>query len=281
MPFVIFGQSEILIFTNHRNYSVADSAEQEKGVYKKGDIVTIKNNGSWGKREGLPSFVRIKVNNANKSDINTMIKNYFGGQVISQTWQRFIDWQVINSNLSIDGWRLSLYATNSGLNNKAGLTRARVENYINKWGGEVFSVSTNDVTFDISVFNAIKSNGFWGRNVSQIIFQEFGYEQSSGLHTIRADYSFYGFPDYVVREAVLDKEGIVLGLENNIIDFTITRQNVLDVFKQDLKENLEIAIFRRKYRISESDVDAIINAGGIVTRNINQLRGAILDRGSE
>jgi hypothetical protein len=81
----------------------------------------------------------------------------------------------------------------------------------------------------------------------------------------------------VVSRQVVDRGGLVTETTANTVRFTLERSVVLTAFRADVKLALEKVYKRHRYSISESAVDAIIAAGGIVTRTRAQLLAAIID----
>jgi len=283
---------EILIKTNVHgdgtvNYTHPVPEKDRSGVYKKGYPVTIREypHSGWGFKEGLPYFVLVRVTDAAVAEVEALINTNFSIPSITSSWVRNVDWEQTAEVASIDGHRMKMWTPNSGSTNLAGVTRDMVENYLNKWNAYVFSTTTNEVVFDVAIFEddrgsviagALQSEGFWNFNVSQIAFSEETYVEDSGNHRVTADYSalqgYIDNPGRTTRSVQLKVEergGIIISNVGGVVQFDITRSDVFDVFKRDVKLRLENTIYRRQLRVSEATVDNIIS-NGIETHIVHQ-----------
>lgn len=244
----------IFLIYDHDNIH-PDLIKNRKGSYKRGYIVQIFEDGTSCVNTPSPPFVILKVPDITIDEV----KNY------THQWQRKINYEIINQNLVIDGWRVRVFTTNPSVTDQgvgAGkITRVMVENYLNKWNATVFTFADNSVTFDATIYNAIISEGFWHADISQIVFSEISYDQVTGLHTVQVDYS----PTPYRREQVINKinrkNGTITSEVGKIIQFTITRQIVFDAFKQDIKQKTESILYRRRYYLPSDFITTIENNG--------------------
>lgn len=223
----------------------------------------------------LPSagfFIYIRVTDADPDDIETMIRTQFEGDSLIQPWERRVDFQVVNNNPVIDGWRMKAFTINPGFNNYAGITRNMVETYLNKWNASVFSVATNEVIFDSLIYNAITSNGFWAKSVANIFFSEISYEQSTGIHIVTADYSLVNIEDRQVKSFIEAREGIVNSQILKIVNFSISRTSVFKYFKADVQRRLNQVMFKRQFYITPALVSTIQAEGGIREVTLSQVQ---------
>jgi len=290
--------AEILFKTEyHANgiYVHPDPEKDEQGVYKKGYPVIMKDDGAvWGSKEWLPYFVHVNIPGTTVAEINAMIQTDFGANRLDQSWDKKIDYEVVNQNLTIDGWRLRFYATNAGAastnypGGKAGITRAQVESFITKWNGSVVTFGNNSVTFDVAIFKdgsnnpgALQSQGFWGFATGQLVFNETSYTQAGGIHMVEVDYSaFANVEPKRAEDIVKGNRGTVTAHDttNKIITMSITRQDVLQVFKREVARAVERPVFRRQFRISEAQIDTIVGQGGSITTDLATLKLWLLNR---
>ena len=254
------------------NYTHSDPDKDKRGVYKKGYPVTLREypHSGWGYKEGHPYFVQLRVTNGDVADVESLISTSFGGNSINQTWDRQIDFATVNNDSSIDGWRIRVFATNSGANDFAGVTQSMVENYLNKWNAEVFSSAANEVVFDVTIYEdgettpnpgAIQSEGFWGVTPTDVLFNETSYVEGTGVHTIEVDYSGSSFTSDQVERRVVDRGGIVSSNTAGVITFNINRTDVFQWFQQEVREALEQTVYCRQFRVLETTVDTIISTG--------------------
>jgi len=252
------------------NYSLADEEKDRRGVYKKGYPVAMYDDPRKprGYKEGLPYFCEVHVTDASVAEVNAMIVSTFSGTNMLQSWDREIDFSTVNNDPVIDGWRIDVFATNPGSSNYGGITGTMVENYLNKWNAEIYSATTNNVRFDVTIFEdasnnpgAIQSEGFWEAPVTNISFTETDYNSTTGDHTVEADYSLSGYEADRVAIRVVDRGGTVNSNIGGVINFTINRSDIFQWFQNDVKQSLEDIIYRRQFYIPESTVDTIISTG--------------------
>jgi len=284
---------EILIKTNVHgdgtvNYNHPDQDKDRRGVYKKGYPVSMLDSPRVhrGFKEGLPYFCAVNVTDGNVSDVEALISSAFSGSSLTQGWVRDIDFSVVNSNLSIDGWRMKAFATNPGATNLAEITQPMVENYLTKWNAEVVSTATNEVIFDVAIYTssdgpgALQSTGFWDANVSNISFEEISYDSGSGEHIIEADYSLTPISASIVNNKIIERSGIVNSNNGSIVNFTIYRSDVFQHFQDEVHNALDATIYRRQFRIPEATVDTIISTGTeiLVNHPKGQVEYRVLDR---
>jgi hypothetical protein len=271
------------------NYSTGDISKDERGVYMKGYPVGKYDDPKKprGYKEGLPYFCEVYVTDASAAEIDAMIASTFSGTSLEQEWEREIDFATVNNDPVIDGWRIRVFATNPGFSNKAGITQAMVENYLTKWNAEVFSATTNEVVFDVAIFEdissnpgAIQSEGFWNAIVDSIVFTETDYDSGTGVHTIEADYSATVFDPDAVQKRAEDRGGVVSSNVSGVITFVINRTDIFEYFQREIKKILEQRIYRRQFRIPETIVDTIISTGAteVVSHPKGDVTYVILNR---
>jgi hypothetical protein len=285
---------EILIKTDVHgdgtvNYSTGDVKKDERGVYKKGYPVSIFDAPYThrGYKEGLPYFCAVNVTDASAAEVEAMIASTFSEKRLNQSWIRQIDFATVNNDLVIDGWRIRVFTTNPGFSNLAGITQSMVENYLTKWYASVFSTATNEVIFDVAIFEdafnnpgAIQSEGFWGIVPTFVFFNETSYVSETGIHTVEADYTASVFTSEQVQERVEERGGEVVSDISSVITFTIDRVDVFKWFQQEVKEAIENTIYRRQFRVPETTVDYIIANGTqiIVIHPRGSVEYRVLDR---
>lgn len=258
---------EILIHRNKNNYSHADTEKDRRGVYKKGYIVigkTLPHSG-WGNAEKFEggNFVHIKVTDATWEEL----KDY------ADSWKMNIDYELVGSNLSIDGHRFRIFSTNSGLSGYGNLTRNKIEKYLDNWNASIFSINTNAVVIDVTINNLLRSKSFWdyvpGDGLADIEYQQLSYNQSTGEHVYLLGYSNVR-PEIENRSLVAEKIAYRLGKRgftfanhntvNQTAEATIFRNEVLVHFRDEVKKDLGkyVIHFRRQFYIEEADVDSLV-----------------------
>jgi hypothetical protein len=281
---------EILIKTNTHgtgvvDYTHSDPEKDKRGVYKKGYPVGMEDapRSFRGYKEGLPYFCAINVTDASVAEVEAMIVSTFSEKSLNQSWVRQIDFSTVNNNPTIDGWRIKVFATNPGFSNLAGITRTMVENYLNKWNAEVFSAATNEVIFDVAIYEdassnpgSIQSEGFWGVVLTDVSFTETSYVEETGIHTVEADYSLSSFSSERVQQRIEERGGEVISDVFSVVTFTIDRVDIFKWFQHEVKEAVENTIYRRQFRIPEITVDYIIANGTEIV--INHSKGDVTYR---
>lgn len=285
---------EILIKTDTHsggrvNYTHPDPEKDRRGVYKKGYPVSVFDDPRThrGYKEGLPYFVAVNVTDATAAELDAMIVSTFLGKNLNQSWDREIDFATVNNNATIDGWRIRVFATNPGFSNLAGITQLMVENYLTKWNASVFSTTTNEVQFDVTIFEdgsqvpgAIQSEGFWDIDPVGVVFTEDSYVEGTGVHTVEADYSATSFEPENVEEKVTQRGGTVNSHSADVINFDINRTDVFQWFQDEVKQALEQTIYRRQFRVPEATVDTIATTGTeiVVNHSKGDVTYRVLDR---
>jgi hypothetical protein len=249
-----------------------DSGGSGAGQYLKGDIVEVRADGSpYGNAEGLPGFIIVKIPGL----LIRQLRSY------ALSWERVLTFSVVSSDLVTDSFRLKLSAGNMSSSLKGIVTRAEVELLISKWGGVIVSEASNEVVFDISILDAIKSAGFWDVNVLPTVFTETAYDQATGVHTIELNYSNIKnnptyIEDYIERktgEQVLSHDGV-----NKIITFNVDRSDIRTGFEKDIKEKAKKMTQRRRWYFAPAQVDTVVGMGGVVTVTRAQAQANLRDR---
>lgn len=246
--------------------------KQDKPPHYKGDIVEIRASGTpfGGKEPG--AFVMVEVPNVPMKDF----EDY------NLSWQRTLAFEVVASDPEQDGFRLRLYSETE--NTGAGtITKEEIDSYIESWNGTIVDYGANEVTFDITIYGALTSPAFWELpNIAEnVVFSELSYNQSTGIHRIQADYSALGNnPTYVER--YVQRMGLeIVSHQDKVLVYDADRAVVSDAFQKDLKEKGDKRVARRRYHVSESVVDTIVNNGGTYTTDKDTLLNYVTDKVAE
>jgi hypothetical protein len=206
----------------------------------------------------LPDFVQFIITDA---DSLQFIRDAY---VIP--WRKALEWDVADSDMATDTHTLKAYVkpeyvSASGLNR---LTREGVEEFLNNWGATVDSIALGEVTFTANVYEAIKSDGFWERNVQMFAWTEVGYDAPTGIHRVRVNYTGYtiNLAEYAAQIINRGCEIVSNQPAQKRVTFDCSRQNVFNEFKQSVKERFDGNYAIRKWNFLEAAVDAAIAAGG-------------------
>lgn len=146
------------------------------------------------------------------------------------------------------------------------------------------SASANDIRFDFGVYQTSISEGILSIPVgalSQIIFSETGYDSSTGIHTVRADYSATGIEEAKAARTIEGIPATVLTNENGIITYEFNRSVITQEIKYTFADKINHRFQRRRYYVQESMVDDWVTAGGVVTVNKNIMLNNLVDKLTE
>jgi hypothetical protein len=223
-----------------------------------------------------PIFCQFVVTDATVEEI----QNYL------TSWNREIDWEFVGHDYSIDGHRLNVFVkpefvSQSGLN---GLTRDKVEEWLNLWGATVQSISSNSVVFDVTVAGAIASTGFWGiPNMDRFTFTEISYDQLTGVHRTEFNWSGYILDINNLAGKIINNGCTIVSAKpaQKKVTFDCGRDTVFDSFKMAVKDALTRPFQGRKWIILPDAVQASITNGGSIevtkAQLLPYLRSRLLD----
>ena len=121
------------------------------GNHSKGDIVEVRASGTPFGGSEPEAFVLVEAPDAFIAEFDHL----------NLAWNTEIKYSVVGSNVPLDGYRLKLYSdtANSGFGE---VTKADAEEFITVWGGNIISFGANEVIFDITIIDAIKSGAIRG-----------------------------------------------------------------------------------------------------------------------
>ena len=247
--------------------------KQDKPPHYKGDIIETRASGSPFTSTEANAFVLVKVPGEPMKD--------FKGYNLS--WQRELAFKVVSSDTTNDSYRLRLYSTVVDNNGNGAITKEEINEFIQAWNGTVVDYGDNEVTFDIAIYDALVSPAFWEiPNIAdKVSFTKKSYDESTGVHRIELDYSnIDNNPTYV--EGYVERMGLeIVSHDNKILTYDADRSMVDDVLKKELANTGRKQIARRRYHVSESVVDTIIDNGGTYETDKSTLMDYIKDKVAE
>lgn len=225
-------------------------------VYMTGYPVWVYDVNQIGGKQVPPKFIQFVITDATVGQILTYC----------QEWKREIDWEFVGHDYTIDGHRLNVFTkaelvSASGLN---GLTRDKVETFLNNWGASVVGIAANSVVFDVTVANSIASQGFWGGlDISMAVFTEKSYEQATGIHNTEIDYTnvIGATPERVASE-IVNRGCTVTQNATNKMRFDCGRDTAFSNFKLDVVQRAEGSFSRRKWAFTQEAIDLALANGG-------------------
>lgn len=193
-------------------------------------------------------------------------------------WMRELDYEVLNHSVPLDGYRIRAWGVNEAINEHdvdyGRITRTMVENYLNKWNGIVQSAATNEVVFDVGVYEIAISENFWDIALSSSLFTQV-YTPATGMHEITFDYT--GYNPQVVEDRILARNGTIISIEDNEAVFSYHRSTVMQMFKAEVQRKVERMLWRNRYRLTESAVDTIIANSGLYTMDETTFNSNLID----
>ena len=249
----------------------ADPDKDRAGSYKVGDLVVAMRDGhEWGRREGVPNFVIVKVPGLSLGAAR--------GRVGS--WWYDYDIETVQRSVAQDSWRFKV----TNLERRAdGAGTPKVENIrysFERWGATLVRLDGDGVVLDWRVETGAASKGFLGADAVAVgvVIAETGYSTSSGWHTFRADWSAATIerPGLTLLKRVGRIGGQTLGVEAQAATYRLHRDSVRNAFTDDVKGERE-TYKRRRFALPADDVAAALGAGGVVTISRAQLDARVID----
>ena len=252
-----------LIFRTQDVNTTGFDVEKSARARTKGDLVEVLDDGKYAGTNVEPSspswegiHVIVNVPEITKEE----------ARAYNNALKHLIAWEVVAS--TDEGWRLRVWDNNPGT--LTNITREQVEDFITRFNGVVQSFSAGSVVFDIGVYGAATSNGFWLRDVSPITFSEVthnaaGYKIQAILPSAWTD-----TPEkrQQVQLRLTSQNCTIFSFDipSSTVVFDIPRDEAIKEFKEQIRDHLENRIIRRShFYITPTEIDTIIANGGEVT----------------
>lgn len=239
-------------------------------VWSKGDIVSVSADGTdLGAKVVLPKFGVVDVPNL----LISAVKPY----IVS--WRFILDYSQVWYSAQ-KGYRVTVWATQADSIGTGAITQAKIQNYLNRWNCVFQSATQNQIVFDIEIYQSAISEGFWNKDVSDIVFSNVQYVDNTCR--ISADYSATPYGATPIEKAIDRRSDQIISHDaiNKVIVFDIERSNVLNQFKQNVKDTLQGRIHeaKRRYYFTSIFANTVIAAGGVYETNTATLLANIVDR---
>ena len=243
--------------------------DQSKRGHAKGGIVVIQETGApWGGADGPPDFVRLTITDRTKAQVIQYIDR----------WDQLIDFRVDQHNPTPnDRYDVAVIAVNKRASDGfGGLTRDKVETYLNGWNVTTQSAGQGEVNTRFFIGQVASSSSFFEADVSAVVFAELSYDSGTGVHQIQADYSATSYNSTAVQARVESLANVV-SHANSVIVYEVGRAAMLANMKNALRDDVEEWVAKRMWYFAPSEVDAAMAAGGIVSRTAAQVAPFLLD----
>lgn len=235
--------------------------------WRPGSPVRCEDDGfSWGSSEGLPDFYLVKVPGMPKA---------FGAQYL-ESWAHDPVFKVIDSNEELDTLRIKTNISKVSATGKGALVREKSEEVFTRWGAAVVDWQADQVVFDLSIYGAITSDGFWLTDASKMVLSQTKYIPLEGAHRVRIESSPYRAQDI----ATILKKRQCLQIPPD--SFATSRETVKEHCLTDIEDRLrQVKHAKCRWYAPPAAMQAIADAGGTVTidqpRFLANIRDGLLD----
>lgn len=244
-------------------------ANSTRGGVEKGDICEIRASGTPFGGSEVDKYILVKVPDQPVS----IAKNY------RTKYKLEVSYEVLNRDLANDGYTIRMTG-NGNISGTTGLTREKIENFLESWGATNLQFAQNQVDFDITIMAAISSSGFWDIDIAGVTFNEVSYDELTGIHRVEINHSAIGNnPGYV--ELWVERRGftVISHTEAGVITGDIESSVLVDAFKDDVRRNIDEVFAKYRYYIDPANVDTImINNGGVISVPLAVALGYINDK---
>lgn len=241
-----------------------DSLVQDgPGKWYAARIVTVQDDGhEWGGKEGPPKFFIVKVPGITKVQAEQYLEE----------WRHNTSINIVASDQATDSYRLRMISDRVSISGKNSFSEAQIGQFFADWNATIVNFQNDRVTFDLTVYGAITSNRFWGRDVAGVVFLETGYFQATGDHVVLVQDS--PFTQEQIRQAVEANGGTSIAPNSFVMNRSVARQALTDDIESRVKD---ISYARRRWYLTASGMAAAQAAGGIITVTPQQFIANIAD----
>jgi len=273
------------LFTN------ADPEKDRRGVHKKTDFINWKLDGfsdfAHGNGPGsyLADFVIVKVSEITLAEAEASDHR--------KPWRDDFGYEIVKASAVKGEYDVRIFEQNAGAINQnaiAGVKATKIRDYLTAWGCSAFSMTAIDASFTFSLWDAVRSANFWEIPLigTKVNFTLNSYSGATGIGniTVTAIASQWGeqteaqIGDQITRK-ITEKGGTVISQIYPNFVFEIERSDILTRFRADVKRRMEQTYMRHQYGISQTDHDAIVAAGGIVTMTKAEFLAKLIDKMAE
>lgn len=240
---------------------VADGGGQS--LWKAGDVVNVHPTDHQFGAQEMPDhgiFYHITVTNRTVEQLLPYLQEWSHEPITT-----------VDSNIN-GAYRITITSALVSNTGKNAITRAKMDNFIENWGGTYVSHTNTSYTFDITAFDALTSKGFFGNGVTQMVFVDQGF--AGGAQRVRvSDRGPF------TREQI---EKRILGMGGTLVSaraFTMPAVVVYNDFKQDIEDRWNDVIHERaRWRINAAGMALLAGNGGVASGTFAQVGGYVEDK---
>jgi len=251
------------------------------GTVFRGDCVEIRANGSPLTPKEEAAFVVANVTDALLGTPIPTVGPDFTFQDYGQRWLFELDYSVLNSNLPQDrhNVRMTNPLASTLVDGISGKALARINALLAAWNASTPVITQNQIDFEIDIYQAIISQGFWSVDpvrLSEIGFTQVNYTQAGGIHRVQADYT--GKNSTTIERRVMAEGGTVISNTGTVIVFDVTRATVRTKFLDDVKFMSRGVTSKNRWYVGNGVMNAIEGAGGYMDTDLATYNGYIRDK---
>lgn len=190
-----------------------------------------------------------------------------------------VEWESLNVNA--DRWRVVVRSRLMRKSDNHGkMDEGKTKGFMEAWDFTNITYLNNRTRGRNTIFDMAKSRSLW-KAMADSTFNELSYDQATGIHTIRMDYTAVR-PNKDVEvlalvEGMEETTFIAQDAAANTIDFSVERDVIKASFEADVERRLEKRIATRRYVFDEAEVDRIISGSGFEEMTEAQFNAAMTD----
>jgi hypothetical protein len=255
------------------------------GSYLRGDVVEIRASGDGFTVTEQSKFVRVNCEAATMTTLINSIGNGFTFQDYGM--RRFFDvnFAIISSDPITDTYVIR--ATNPHANSTDdGFNGTRLERFtkfLTSWKANGITFGTNQCNFNIRIYDALTSHGFWSEVgldlYNQVVFSEVSYNQTTTMHRIRADYSALQSSPTAIERMIIQHGGNIISHSARIIIYEMNRADARDKFIDTVKNGTrEVMSGKKRFYITNTVMNNIEAQGGSIEATLAQIETYLKDK---
>ena len=270
------------------DYTHADPEKDRRSVHKKTDFINWKPDGfslfAHGNGPGsyLADFVIVKVPEISLSEAEASDHR--------KAWKDDFDYEIVATRPAQGEYDIRIFEKNAGVLNAnaiAGVKATRIRDYLIAWGCSGFSLSATDASFTFSLWDAVRSANFWETPLigTKVTFVLNSYSGATGIGNITVSpiEGQWGTQtelqiSQTITRKITERGGTIISQVYPNFVFEIERSDILTRFRTDVKRRMEQTYMCHQYGISQADHDAIVAAGGIVTKTKAEFLSKLIDK---